>query len=104
MFKPKSEVAAVLQVVDIAGIVKGAANGEGLGNHFLSNIRDADGFYHVIRAFEDEEIAHTENSVDPVRDMEIINTELVLKDLEYVNNRMEDLDKVIKRTNPKESR
>jgi obg-like ATPase 1 len=104
MFKPKSEMAAVLQVVDIAGIVRGASKGEGLGNHFLSNIRDVDGIYHVIRAFEDEEIAHTENSVDPIRDMEIINTELVLKDLEYVNNRLEDLDKVIKRTNPKEAR
>ena len=62
-------MAAVLSVVDIAGIVKGASKGEGLGNHFLSNIRDADGFFHVVRAFEDEDIAHTENSVDPVRDM-----------------------------------
>lgn len=63
-----------------------------------------DGIYHVVRAFEDEDITHTENSVDPVRDMEIINTELVLKDLEYVNNRIDDLDKQIKRTNNKEAR
>jgi obg-like ATPase 1 len=101
MFKPKSEVAAVLQIVDIAGIVRGASKGEGLGNHFLSNIRDVDGIYHVVRAFEDEEITHTENSVDPLRDMDIINSELVLKDLEYVTNRLEDLEKVIKRNNPK---
>lgn len=101
MFKPKSEVAAVLQVVDIAGIVKGASKGEGLGNHFLSNIRDADGIYHVVRAFEDEEIAHTEISVDPIRDMEIIHEELVLKDLEYVQNRLEDIEKTIKRNNAK---
>ena len=67
----------------------------------MSNIKDVDGIYHVVRAFEDEEITHTENSVDPIRDMEIINTELVLKDLEYIDNRLEDLDKIIKRTNPK---
>jgi obg-like ATPase 1 len=94
----------VLQVVDIAGIVRGASKGEGLGNHFLSNIRDVDGIYHVVRAFEDEDITHTENSVDPIRDMEIINNELILKDLEYVNNRMEDLDKQIKRTSNKEAK
>jgi obg-like ATPase 1 len=67
----------------------------------LSNIKEVDGIYHVVRAFEDEDITHTENSVDPVRDMEIINTELVLKDLEFVNNRIDDLDKQIKRTNNK---
>jgi obg-like ATPase 1 len=75
-----------------------------LGNHFLSNIRDVDGIYHVVRAFEDEEITHTENSVDPLRDMDIINSELVLKDLEYVTNRLEEIEKVIKRSNPKEAR
>ena len=67
----------------------------------MSNIKDVDGIYHVVRAFEDEEITHTENSVDPIRDMEIINTELVLKDIEYIDNRLEDLDKLIKRNNPK---
>lgn len=81
--------------------MKGASKGEGLGNHFLSNIRDADGIYHVVRAFEDEEIAHTEISVDPIRDMEIIHEELVLKDLEYVQNRLEDIEKTIKRNNAK---
>jgi obg-like ATPase 1 len=101
MWKPKSEVSAVLQVVDIAGLVRGASQGEGLGNHFLSNIKEVDGIYHVIRAFDDENITHTENSVDPVRDMEIINTELVLKDLEFVNNRIDDLDKQIKRMSNK---
>lgn len=101
IWKPKSEVAAVLSVVDIAGIVKGASKGEGLGNHFLSNIREVDGIYHVVRAFEDEEVTHTENQVDPVRDMEIINNELVLKDLEYTDNRIEDLNKQVSRTNNK---
>lgn len=84
--------------------MRGASQGEGLGNHFLSNIKEVDGIYHVVRAFEDEEITHTENSVDPVRDMEIINTELVLKDLEYVNNRIDDLEKQIKRTSNKEAK
>lgn len=104
MWKPKSEVAAVLQVVDIAGLVRGASQGEGLGNHFLSTIKEVDGIYHVVRAFEDEEVTHTENDVNPVRDMEIINSELVLKDLEYVNNRLDDLDKQVKRTNNKEAK
>jgi len=104
MFKPKSEVAAVLQVVDIAGLVRGASQGEGLGNHFLSNIKEVDGIYHVVRAFEDEDVTHTEAEVNPVRDMEIINTELVLKDLEYTNNRIDDLDKQLKRTNSKDAK
>lgn len=59
MWKPKSEVSAVLQVVDIAGLVRGASQGEGLGNHFLSNIKEVDGIYHVVRAFDDEDITHT---------------------------------------------
>lgn len=82
MYKPKSKIAAVLTVVDIAGLVSGAANGEGLGNAFLSHISSTDGIFHVVRAFEDPEIVHTEMSVDPVRDMKIICEELCLKDLE----------------------
>jgi obg-like ATPase 1 len=73
MWKPKSEVAAVLSVVDIAGLVRGASKGEGLGNHFLSNIKEVDGIYHVVRTFEDEEVSHTEADINPIRDMEIIN-------------------------------
>lgn len=82
MWKPKSKISAVLSIVDIAGLVSGAANGEGLGNAFLSHISATDGIFHVVRAFEDEEIVHTELSVDPVRDMKIICDELCLKDLE----------------------
>ena len=70
----------------------------------MSNIKEVDGIFHVLRAFDNEEIAHTENSVDPIRDMEIINSELVLKDLEYVENRLEDLSKSIKRTAVKEAK
>jgi len=80
MFKPKSKISADLEVCDIAGIVKGASKGEGLGNAFLSNISACDGIYHVVRAFEDSEIMHTELEVDPVRDMDIISGELVQKD------------------------
>jgi len=82
MWKPKSKISAVLSIVDIAGLVSGAANGDGLGNAFLSHISATDGIFHVVRAFEDEEIVHTELSVDPVRDMKIICDELCLKDLE----------------------
>ena len=103
MFKPKSEIAAALSIVDIAGLVPGASKGEGLGNAFLSHIRDVDGIFHVVRAFEDPSVSHTEVDVDPVRDLDIISTELVLKDLEYVEKRLEDLEKVIKRTNEKAS-
>ncbi len=73
MYKPKSKVQAVLTVVDIAGLVRGASQGEGLGNAFLSNISGTDGIYHVVRAFEDPEVTHHELTVDPVRDMEIIS-------------------------------
>ncbi len=66
--------------------------GEGLGNAFLAHIRETDGIYHVVRAFEDPEVTHTENEVDPVRDMDIISTELVLKDLDYIEKRIADLD------------
>jgi obg-like ATPase 1 len=85
---PKSKVPATLSIVDIAGLVKGAAEGAGLGNHFLSHIKETDGIFHVVRAFDDPEITHEENSVDPVRDMEIICNELVLKDIEFLTKRI----------------
>ena len=74
-FKPKSEVASVLTVTDIAGLVKGASEGRGLGNAFLSHIRAVDAVYHMVRAFEDKNVTHVEESVDPIRDMEIIEND-----------------------------
>ncbi|CAD8205775.1 unnamed protein product [Paramecium octaurelia] len=104
MHKPKSEIQAVLSIVDIAGLVPGAHKGEGLGNAFLSHIKECDGIYHVVRAFEDENVCHTELSVDPIRDMDIISTELLLKDLEFCNNRLAETEHVIKRNNNKDAR
>ena len=82
LFKPPKKTAAFIKFVDIAGIVKGASKGEGLGNKFLANIREVDAVIHVVRLFEDENVTHVMNSVDPLRDIEIINTELMLADLE----------------------
>lgn len=92
IFKPKSQVRAVLRVQDIAGLVRGASKGEGLGNAFLSHIRDCDGIYQVVRAFEDAEIIHSEAEVDPIRDMEIIKEELLLKDIEFLEKRIAEVD------------
>lgn len=82
MFNPPKKTAAFIKFVDIAGIVKGASQGEGLGNKFLANIREVDAIIHVVRLFEDENVTHVMNSVDPLRDIEVINTELMLADLE----------------------
>ncbi len=86
--KPKSIVPATVEIVDIAGLVKGASKGEGLGNQFLANIRECDAILHVLRCFEDPNIIHVDGSVDPVRDKEVIDMELQLKDLETVENRL----------------
>jgi len=83
-FKPKEEIPNYLEVVDIAGLVKGAASGAGLGNKFLSHISAVDGIFHLIRIFEDEAVTHVEGNIDPLRDIEIICAELRLKDLETV--------------------
>ena len=80
MFNPPKKTAAFIKFVDIAGIVKGASQGEGLGNKFLANIREVDAIIHVVRLFEDENVTHVMNSVDPLRDIEVINTELMLAD------------------------
>ena len=85
---PKRVIPATVEIVDIAGLVKGASKGEGLGNQFLANIRETDAILHVLRCFEDPNIVHVDGSVDPVRDKEIIDTELQLKDLETVENRI----------------
>jgi obg-like ATPase 1 len=101
LFQPKSEVPAFLEVHDIAGLVRGANEGQGLGNAFLSHIRAVDGIFHVLRAFDDSEVIHVEDSVDPVRDLDIITNELRLKDIEFVERRVEELQKVLKRSNEK---
>ena len=84
---------STLDFVDIAGLVKGASKGEGLGNKFLSNIRETEVILHIVRCFEDENIVHTEGSIDPTRDIEIIETELIFADLEALSNRAERLKK-----------
>lgn len=88
MCKPRSVVPATVEIVDIAGLVKGASKGEGLGNKFLANIRETDAIIHVLRCFDDDNITHVDGSVDPVRDKEIIDYELQLKDLETVESRI----------------
>ena len=85
MYNPKSLVPALCEITDIAGLVKGASKGEGLGNQFLANIRNCDAILEVVRCFDDANITHVEGSVDPVRDVEIINMELILADLDIVD-------------------
>jgi obg-like ATPase 1 len=104
MWKPKSEVPAVLQIVDIAGLVPGASEGAGLGNAFLSHIQGVDGIFQVLRAFEDEDITHTEGDVNPIRDLEIISTELCKKDLQQVDKALEGVEAKIKRFNDKNAK
>lgn len=93
MYKPKSLVHALCEFTDIAGLVKGASKGEGLGNQFLGNIRQCDAILEVVRCFDDNNITHVEGSVDPIRDVEIINIELILSDLEIVQKRIEKIAK-----------
>lgn len=96
MYRTKRIVPASVRFVDIAGLVKGAAQGEGLGNKFLAHIRQVDAVAQVVRCFADENITHVEGSIDPLRDIEIINTELCLADLETVEKRLERLQKLAK--------
>ncbi len=88
MCNPRSIVPATVEIVDIAGLVKGASKGEGLGNKFLANIRETDAIIHVLRCFDDDNITHVDGSVNPVRDKEVIDYELLIKDLETVESRM----------------
>jgi GTP-binding protein YchF len=90
-------IPAVVEFVDIAGLVKGASQGEGLGNTFLTHIREVDAIVQVVRCFEDEDVHHVSGSVDPIRDIEVINTELILADLESIRRRRERLAKDVKR-------
>ena len=94
--KPKKFTPAVIEFVDIAGLVKGASKGEGLGNKFLSNIRSTDAIVHVVRCFEDGNITHVEGSTDPLRDIEIINLELIMADIEMVERRIDKAEKAFK--------
>ena len=96
IINPERVVPATLKVVDIAGLVKGASKGEGLGNQFLSNIREVDAIAHVVRCFEDHGVAHVEKNHDPVGDVILINTELILADLEQVERKVSKLQKQIK--------
>ena len=89
IYEPKKYTPAVIEFVDIAGLVKGASKGEGLGNKFLSNIRNTDAIVHVVRCFDDENVIHVEGSTDPKRDVEIIDLELIMADTEMVERRIE---------------
>lgn len=91
--KPQRIVPTTVEIVDIAGLVKGASKGEGLGNKFLANIRETDAILHVLRCFDDENVTHVDGSVNPVRDKEIIDAELLLKDLETVDSRIAKVQK-----------
>jgi len=99
--KPKSKIPAYLNVVDIAGLVKGANEGQGLGNAFLSHISGCDAIFHMLRLFKDEDITHVEGEVDPVRDITIINDELRLKDIALIQKPLADIEKLYVRGNDK---
>ncbi len=96
MYDPEKVTPAVIEFVDIAGLVQGASKGEGLGNKFLSHIREVDAIVHVVRCFEDENIVHVAGSVNPLRDVEIIETELLLADLETIEKRIDRTQKMAK--------
>lgn len=96
MYNPEKYTPAVIEFVDIAGLVKGASKGEGLGNKFLSNIREVDAIIHVVRCFEDENIIHVDGSVDPLRDVETINLELIFSDIEMLERRIDRTKKAMK--------
>lgn len=103
MYMPKSTVPTTFEFTDIAGLVKGASKGEGLGNKFLSHIRETDAIVEVVRCFDDENITHVEGQTDPIRDIEIINVELILADLEIIENRLNKIIKKAETTKDKEA-
>ncbi|BES65406.1 redox-regulated ATPase YchF [Gottschalkiaceae bacterium SANA] len=96
IYQSKKIVPTAIEFYDIAGLVKGASNGEGLGNKFLSHIREVESIVHVVRCFEDENITHVEGSIDPIRDIEIIELELILSDLEMIERRVTKTEKLAK--------
>ena len=102
MYNPERLIATQYEFIDIAGLVKGASTGEGLGNKFLANIREVDAIVEVVRCFENKDIIHVEGNIDPVRDIEIVNYELILSDLEIVENRLSKIEKKAITSNDKE--
>ena len=101
---PKNVVPNTIEIVDIAGLVKGASKGEGLGNQFLGNIRSTNAIIHVLRCFDNDNVIHVDGSVDPIRDKEIIDTELQLKDLDAVEKKIQKIEKAAKVGNDKEAK
>src|SRR6478736_9983865 len=104
LYHPKSVVAATVNFVDIAGLVRGASQGEGLGNQFLANIRETDAIAHVVRCFEDPNVVHVAGKIDPVSDIETINTELALADLAAVDKQMNRYAKAARAGGDKEAK
>lgn len=104
LIHPHKIIPTTVEIVDIAGLVKGASKGEGLGNKFLANIRETDAILHVLRCFDDENVTHVDGTVDPVRDKEIIDTELQLKDLETIEARINKVEKQSKTGGDKEAK
>ena len=102
LYEPKSLVPTTFEFTDIAGLVKGASKGEGLGNQFLSHIREVDAIVEVVRCFENKNIIHVENDINPIRDIEIINVELMLSDLEIVDSRISRIEKKATQTKDKD--
>ncbi len=102
IYKPEKTIATTFEFTDIAGLVKGASSGEGLGNKFLSHIREVDAICEVVRCFEDENITHVSGKIDPISDIEVINIELILSDLEVVENRISKLGKKVKQNTDKD--
>ncbi len=96
MYNPEKITPAIIEFVDIAGLVRGASRGEGLGNKFLSHIREVDAIVHVVRCFEDENITHVDGSIDPVRDIETINYELIFADIDMIDKRIDKTKKAMK--------
>ena len=103
LFKPERTIPATVEFYDIAGLVRGASKGEGLGNQFLAHIRECDAIVEVVRCFENADIIHVEGSVDPIRDIEVINLELVMADLDTVNKRIEKIENKARILKDKES-
>jgi GTP-binding protein YchF len=101
---PKNVVPNTIEIVDIAGLVKGASKGEGLGNQFLANIRSTNAIIHVLRCFDNDNVIHVDGSVDPIRDKEIIDTELQLKDLDSIEKKIQKIEKAAKVGNDKEAK
>ena len=99
--KPQKLIPTTIEFVDIAGLVKGASKGEGLGNQFLANIREVDAILHAVRCFDNDNVIHVEGSVDPERDIETINTELLLADLETVDKKYQKVEKIARTSKDK---